>query len=104
MSDIASPPASGRVRIAALGDLHCKTGSSGLFQPLFAQISQNADVMVLCGDLTDHGLAVEAQVLIHEISSAHSVPVVAVLGNHDLDAGEGDAVKKILSDAGIHVL
>ena len=46
------------VRIAALGDLHhSRTAHRGALQPLFAQINEAADVLVLCGDLTDYGLA-----------------------------------------------
>jgi Icc-related predicted phosphoesterase len=92
------------VRIAALADLHCKVGSSGLFQALFTQASQSADVIVICGDLTDHGLPEEAHVLVHEMANARAVPIVAVLGNHDLEAGEGETVKKILCDAGVQLL
>ena len=51
------------VRVAAVGDLHCTKTSRGTFQPLFAKINQAADVLVLCGDLTDYGLPEEAQVL-----------------------------------------
>jgi Icc-related predicted phosphoesterase len=103
MSDHDSNPTR-KVRIATLGDLHCKAASQGAFQELFAQISQSADVMVLCGDLTDHGLPEEAHVLVHEMSTASAVPVVAVLGNHDFDAGKNAEVGKILCDAGVQLL
>ncbi|HET6246874.1 MAG TPA: metallophosphoesterase [Tepidisphaeraceae bacterium] len=91
-------------RIAAVGDLHCKTSSQGAFHDLFARISQDADVMVLCGDLTDHGLAEEAHVLVRELSTASAIPAVAVLGNHDFESGKADEVRKILCDAGVHLL
>ena len=48
-------------RVAALGDIHCTEASAGQFQPLFSQIAEAADVMVLCGDLTDHGLPAQAR-------------------------------------------
>ena len=50
------------IRIAALGDLHySRTSVQGSLQPLFAQIAEEADVLVLAGDLTDYGLPEEAR-------------------------------------------
>jgi Icc-related predicted phosphoesterase len=91
-------------RIAALGDLHCKANSQGAFHDLFSRISQAADVMILCGDLTDHGLPDETRVLVKEMSTASTIPAVAVLGNHDYESGQNEEVKKILCDAGVHLL
>lgn len=90
--------------IAAIGDLHCRKGSQGTFHPLFAQIAGQADVIVLCGDLTDLGLPEEAQILAKEIGSAVNVPVLAVLGNHDHESGNPGEVVKILAGAGITLL
>jgi len=53
----------GSVRVAAVGDLHCKRTSPGAFQTLFSRVAENADVLALCGDLTDRGLPEEAQIL-----------------------------------------
>ena len=50
------------IRVAAVGDLHCTKTSEGAFQPLFAKMAESADVMALCGDLTDYGTAEEARV------------------------------------------
>ena len=44
------------LRVAAVGDLHCTRASEGAFQPIFARVAESADVLVLCGDLTDYGL------------------------------------------------
>ena len=41
------------LRVAAVGDLHCTRTCEGVFQALFAKIAESADVLVLCGDLTD---------------------------------------------------
>lgn len=92
------------MRVAAVGDIHCKKVSQGVFQPLFAAMAAAADVLVLCGDLTDLGLAEEARVLARELGAAKSTPVVAVLGNHDYESGETDQVKAILSEAGVSIL
>jgi Icc-related predicted phosphoesterase len=92
------------MRLAAVGDLHCTKASQGAFQPIFAAMSAAADVLVLCGDLTDYGLADEARVLARELGAARAVPVVAVLGNHDYESGEAALVKEVLMDAGVHLL
>lgn len=92
------------MRLAAVGDLHCTKTSQGALQPLFSAMSAAADVLVLCGDLTDYGLADEARVLARELGAARSAPVVAVFGNHDFESGEAAQVKSILCDAGVHVL
>jgi Icc-related predicted phosphoesterase len=92
------------VRLAAVGDLHCKKTSRGAFEALFAAMADAADVLVLCGDLTDYGQADEARVLVEELAAARQVPVVAVLGNHDYESDQADQVKGILGDAGVKLL
>src|SRR4029450_10715002 len=93
------------VRIAALGDLHYGRASTpGSLQPLFSQISEAADVLVLCGDLTDYGLAEEAKALVKELTPTIKIPIVSVLGNHDFESNQQDAIRKVLCDAGIIVL
>ena len=91
------------MRIAAVGDLHCTRDSAGALRPLFAAASAAADVVALCGDLTDHGLPEEADVLAAEVAGA-SVPVVAVLGNHDHESGDAQAVTDRLAHAGVAML
>jgi Icc-related predicted phosphoesterase len=91
------------MRIAAVGDIHCTRESRGTLRELFAAASAAADAVVLAGDLTDFGLAEEAQVLAGEIAAA-SVPVIAVLGNHDYESGTPQAVSQILADNGVHML
>ena len=98
-------PTNETVRIAAVGDLHYgRTSAPGALQPLFSQISQSADVLVLCGDLTDYGLAEEARALVREIVGVLKIPAVAVLGNHDVESNQQDEIRKILADAGIVTL
>src|SRR5260370_42299452 len=94
------------LRVAAVGDLHCARNSEGLLQPLFGQMAECADVVALAGGLVDYGIADEAYVLAHELSvlTKASVPVVAVLGNHDYEDGHPEVVKQVLCDAGITIL
>lgn len=94
---------SGRVRVAAVGDLHVTRKSQGLFAPLFARMSRGADVLVLAGDLTDYGLPEEAQILVQELAVVN-VPIVAVLGNHDFESGKQTELHEILCAAGIMLL
>jgi Icc-related predicted phosphoesterase len=92
------------VRLAAVGDIHCGKTSQGTLQPLFAQAAELADVLLLCGDLTDYGLPEEAHVLANEIAAAAKIPIVAVLGNHDYESGKPDEVRQILAQAGVNML
>lgn len=91
------------VRLAAVGDIHCTSTSQGTLRPLFLQMSDCADVLLLCGDLTDYGLPDEARVLAEELAAVKT-PVVAVLGNHDFESDQADEVRRILIEAGINVL
>ncbi len=92
------------LRVAAIGDVHCGKSSQGSLQPLFQHMAGAADVLLLCGDLTDYGLPEEARVLAKEITTALTIPIVAVLGNHDFESGKQDEVRDILRDVGVHVL
>src|SRR5688500_9789077 len=92
------------LRIAANGAIHVPTVAQGVFHALFAQISQTSDVLVLCGEFTDYGLPEEARILARELTTAVNIPVVAVLGNHDYEAGHQDDIRQILTDAGVFVL
>jgi len=92
------------MKLAAVGDLHCKKTSRGAFEPLFAAMRAAADVLVLCGDLTDYGLPDEARVLVKDLGAAKGVPVVGVLGNHDYESGEAEQVKAIFGEAGVQLL
>ena len=92
------------LRIAATADLHVKKTSAGLLQPLFAKVSESADVLLLCGDLTDYGAPEEAKILAREITSSLRIPAIAVLGNHDYETGKQDEISKIMTDAGVTML
>lgn len=95
---------SSTIRLAALGDLHCRAGSQGKLAPILAQAAAQADVLVLCGDLTDFGKVEEAQVLAKELMSAANIPMVGVLGNHDYESNQAAEVRAILCGAGLNLL
>lgn len=91
------------MRIAAVGDIHISEADKGKWGSYFKAVSEKADVLVICGDLTDSGEASEAMVLADELKAC-TVPVVAVLGNHDFEKDQQDSIKKILINAHVHVL
>ncbi|TIX35570.1 MAG: metallophosphoesterase, partial [Mesorhizobium sp.] len=70
---------------------------------LFGEMSREAQVLVLTGDLTNLGKPREAEILAEELRAC-TIPVVAVLGNHDYESGAVDQVTDILRQAGIHLL
>lgn len=92
------------VRLAAVGDLHVKKTSQGQLAPLLAPVNDRADVLLLCGDLTDYGTPEEARILARELTTSVRIPIVAVLGNHDYETNQSAEVCRILSDANVHML
>jgi Icc-related predicted phosphoesterase len=92
------------LRIAAVADIHVKTTSQGAMQPIFAKVGAEADVLLICGDLTDYGTVEEAKILAKDITSYLRIPSLAVLGNHDFESGKQDELAKIMADAGVTML
>ena len=92
-----------RLRLAAVADLHCTQKAADNTRNLLSAMANEADILLLGGDLCDAGMPEEAEILAREISILKA-PVVAVLGNHDYEAGKASEIIKILSDAGVNVL
>src|SRR5690606_2128155 len=69
----------------------------------FKEVSAKADVLVICGDLTDTGDEGEAQVLAEELKTC-TIPVVAVLGNHDYEKGRHKLIRHLLQNINVHIL
>jgi Icc-related predicted phosphoesterase len=93
----------GTVRLAAVADLHYGRTSAGSLQWLSA-VAERADILLIGGDLTDHGLPEEARSLARELTALVKLPIVSVLGNHDFESAQVGEVTKILADQGIRVL
>ncbi|HEX8627048.1 MAG TPA: metallophosphoesterase [Catenuloplanes sp.] len=91
------------IRIAAVGDVHMDQDVLGRYRPALRQLPDQADVLLLAGDLTRHGTEAEARCVATEFGDL-GVPVVAVLGNHDHHCGEVTQLVKVLTEAGITVL
>jgi Icc-related predicted phosphoesterase len=92
------------VRIAAVGDLHYGRLSPTVIHDLLAGVSDRADVLALCGDLTDYGRADEAEALGRDLRQYVRIPMVGVLGNHDLESNQAEQVTSHLRDAGVVLL
>jgi Icc-related predicted phosphoesterase len=95
--------ASSKIRVAAVGDLHIRDDHHGRLRDFVQQVNEKADLLLLCGDLTDRGWASEGKVLAEELSGLR-IPCCAVFGNHDY---EGDSAEEICADlgrVGVHCL
>lgn len=91
------------VRVAATGDLHARLDRPGRLRRIFLEVNDEADLLLLAGDLTDHGDPEEAEQIADELSVVR-VPIVAVLGNHDHELGKAAEVTRALTRGGIRVL
>lgn len=90
-------------RIAAVGDLHVGPDSAGAYAPALRRVNEDADALLIAGDLTRVGSVEEAGVLAGELEAVQ-VPVYAVLGNHDYESGEVEKVCEVLAGAGVQLL
>jgi Icc-related predicted phosphoesterase len=91
------------MRIAAVGDLHCRADTRKTIREVLQGVDDEADVLLLAGDLTDHGTPEEADWLVEELSQ-FKITKSAVLGNHDFETGHEAEVCQKLSAAGVHML
>jgi uncharacterized protein len=91
------------VRVAAVGDFHCGEKDGGLYRDQFAKVNDQADVLLLAGDLTRRGTPAEIDVVIRELQEVR-IPILAVLGNHDHESGQPEKVNEALRTRGVHLL
>lgn len=92
-----------KIKIAAMSDLHIEEDYSLSFKKIFEEISEKADILILCGDLTRSGLVKEAEILAEDLRSCR-IPIVGVLGNHDYTNDKENEIRKILSGTGMFIL
>lgn len=92
-----------KVRVAAVGDLHFGEINPPNYGPLFQEISHTADVLLLCGDLTQRGTVADMRLGIEQLQSC-TIPILAVLGNHDFEGGEFKQIATLLKQNRIQVL
>ncbi len=98
-----SQPAPTTVRVAAVADLHVGPGHPSALAGHIDQLERDADVLLIAGDLTMHGLADEVAILARELEGL-SIPAVTVLGNHDFHADEQKEIGDVMRAAGVAVL
>ena len=91
------------IRIAAAGDIHASEATRERVVHAFATVAEQADVILLAGDLTTTGEPEQAQVLADACREL-ATPVFAVLGNHDFHAGRAHDVRAIVEEANVQVL
>lgn len=91
------------IRVAAVSDIHFGRAPLPVLHTLFEQIVEAADILLLCGDLTDTGNPDEGRALARELAGVH-LPLIGVLGNHDYESGRVDDLKQALSEGGIRIL
>jgi Icc-related predicted phosphoesterase len=92
-----------RVRLAAVGDFHCGEEDAGRYRELFAKVNDEADALLLAGDLTRRGTPGEMKVVVGELADV-KIPMLAVLGNHDHESGHVSEALAILRERGVHML
>ena len=91
------------MRIAAIADLHFSPQSYDRIREIMQRVRDDAEVLVLAGDLTNYGKPEEMESLLNALVRLR-IPIVAVLGNHDYESGKQDELIKMMSAEGIKIL
>ena len=91
------------MRIAATADLHFTPQSYDRIREQMGRVRDEANVLVLAGDLTNYGKPPEMESLLNALVRLR-VPVIAVLGNHDYESGQEDELMRMMTAEGIKVL
>jgi Icc-related predicted phosphoesterase len=91
------------IRVAAVGDVHYDRNSRNRLRAGFETLTGRADLLLIAGDLTQHGTVEEARALAEDLRGL-AVPVLSVLGNHDYHSGQEKQITELLRDSGVTVL
>src|SRR5229473_2774704 len=91
------------MRIAATADLHHSAQTLGILKEQFGRVRDEADVLVVAGDLTNFGRPEEMEPLVNVLVRLR-LPTIAVLGNHDYECGQEDELIRMMTSEGIKVL
>ncbi len=91
------------MRVAATADLHFTPQTYDRIREPMNRVREDADVLVLAGDLTNYGRVAEMESLLNALVRLR-VPIVAVLGNHDYESGQQEKLMTMMTDEGIKVL
>lgn len=91
------------MRIAATADLHFAPANQVSLRDQLSRARDEADVLVLAGDLTNYGQPSEMEPLLNALVRLR-VPTIAVLGNHDYECGKEQELMQMMTSEGIKVL
>src|SRR5256886_13319495 len=91
------------MRIAATADLHFTAQRYSALRDQLNQVRDEAELLVLAGDLTNFGQPAEMEPLLNALVRLR-VPTVAVLGNHDYESGREVELMRMMTAEGIKVL
>ena len=91
------------IRVAAAGDIHAGAADRDRVREAFARVEEQADLILLAGDLTERGQVDEVGVVADACRDL-AIPVVAVLGNHDWQSDRPGDLTRALGEAGVVVL
>jgi Icc-related predicted phosphoesterase len=91
------------MKFAAVADVHFKAKEHEENIRRFGVVNDLADLLVIAGDLTNHGLPAEMRECVSVLEHIR-IPIVAVLGNHDYESGHQDELAGMLRVAGVHLL
>ncbi len=91
------------MKIAAVADIHFSPPSYDRIRTLMERARDEADLMILAGDLTNYGRAQEMESLLNALVRLR-IPIVAVLGNHDYESGQEAELMRMMTAEGIKVL
>ena len=91
------------MRIAAMADIHYAPQTYDRIREPIQRVRDEADVLVLAGDLTNFGQPEEMSSLLNALVRLR-IPIVAVLGNHDHESGKQAELAKMMAAEGIKVL
>src|SRR5262245_14937391 len=91
------------MRIAATADLHFVPSSHAAVLDQLSKVRDDADILLLAGDLTNFGQPAEMEPLLNALVRLR-VPTVAVLGNHDYESGREQELMQMMTSGGIKVL
>src|SRR5438046_5467718 len=91
------------IRVAAAGDIHAGSAERDRVIEAFRRVEGQADLILLAGDLTQHG-QVDEVCVVADACRDLEVPVVAVLGNHDWQSDRPGDLVRALAEAGVVVL
>ena len=91
------------MRIAATADIHFSPESYDRIREPLSHVRDEADVLIIAGDLTNLGKPEEMSSLLNALVRLR-IPIVAILGNHDYESGNESELLQLMLAEGIKAL